>query len=89
MFEKLSLIHSLLPPVAGVLALFVGAVIVDLVAKRLLVGSVRAFAKRSSRTWDDALVEHNVFGRLVQVLPALIIYVGVTFVKASRSLCGM
>ena len=80
MFEKLSLIHSLLPPVAGVLALFVGAVIVDLVAKRLLVGSVRAFAKRSSRTWDDALVEHNVFGRLVQVLPALIIYVGVTFV---------
>tara|TARA_R110002049_G_scaffold25557_6_gene89655 strand:+ start:4998 stop:6251 length:1254 start_codon:yes stop_codon:yes gene_type:complete len=80
MFEKLSLIHALLPPVVGVLGLLVGAVIVDLVAKRLLVRSVRAFAERSSQTWDDALVEHNVFGRLVQVLPALILYVGVSFV---------
>ncbi len=80
MFEQLSSIHSLLPPVAGVLALLTGAVIVDLIAKRILVGTARAFAKRSSVTWDDALVTHNVFGRLVQVLPALIVFVGVLFV---------
>ena len=80
MFEQLGSIHSLLPPVAGVLALLTGAVIVDLIAKRILVGTVRAFAKRSSVTWDDALVAHNVFGRLVQVLPALIVFVGVLFV---------
>jgi miniconductance mechanosensitive channel len=41
---------------------------------------VRAFARRSSITWDDALVTHNVFGRLVQVVPALIVFVGVPFV---------
>ena len=80
MFEKLDSIHPLLPPVAGVLALLAGAVIINLIAKQILVGTVRAFAKRSSQTWDDALVTHNVFGRLVQVLPALIVFVGVPFV---------
>jgi len=80
MFEQLGSIHPLLPPVVGVLALLAGAVIIDLIAKRLLVGTVRKIAKRSSFTWDDALVTHNVFGRLVQVVPALIVFVGVSFV---------
>jgi len=80
MLEELDSIHPLLPPVAGILALLAGAFVVNLVAKRLLVGAVRALAKRSSVTWDDTLVEHNVFGRLVQVVPALVVFVGVTFV---------
>jgi len=80
MFEQLGSIHPLLPPVVGVLALLVGAVVINLIAKRVLVGTVRAFAKRSSFKWDDALVTHNVFGRLVQVVPALIVFVGVPFV---------
>ena len=62
------------------MSLNTSAVIVDLIAKQILVRSVRAVARRSSATWDDALVTHNVFGRLVQVLPALIVYVGVPFV---------
>ncbi|MCP5093639.1 MAG: mechanosensitive ion channel [Gammaproteobacteria bacterium] len=81
MFEQLGSIHPLLPPVVGVLALLAGAIIINLVAKRVLVGTVRAFAKRSSVTWDDALVTHNVFGRLVQVVPALIVFVGAPFVS--------
>jgi len=58
----------------------VGAVVINLIAKRLLVGTVRGFAKRTSSTWDDVLVAHNVFGRLVQVMPALIVFVGVPFI---------
>ena len=80
MLEQLGSIHPLLPTVVGVLALLAGAIIINLVAKRVLVGTVRAFAKRSSVTWDDALVTHNVFGRLVQVVPALIVFVGAPFV---------
>ena len=80
MFEALDTNHPLLPPFAGLLALLAGAVIINLIAKHILVATVRAFAKRSSVTWDDALVTHNVFGRLVQVLPALIVFVGVPFV---------
>ncbi len=80
MFEQMATIHPLLPPGVGLLALLAGAVIIDLISKRVLVRTVRAFAKRSNATWDDALVTHNVFGRLVQVVPALIIFVGVPFV---------
>ena len=80
MLEQLSSIHPLLPPIIGFLALLVGSVIVDLIAKRLLVGAVRAFAKRTSSTWDDVLVQYNAFGRLVQVLPALIVFAGVSFI---------
>ncbi len=80
MFEQLDTIHPFLPPGVGLLLLLVGAVIVDLIVKRVLVRTVRAIAKRSSASWDDALVRHNVFGRLVQVVPALIIFVGVLLV---------
>ncbi len=80
MLEQLGTIHPLLPPGVGLLALLAGAVIIDLIVKQVLVRTVRAFAQRSSITWDDALVTHNVFGRLVQVVPALIVYVGVPFV---------
>jgi len=80
MFEKLDSIHPLLPPIVGLLSLLAGAIIINLIAKHLLIGTVRALAKRSRSTWDDALVEHNVFGRLTQVVPALIFYVGVPFI---------
>ena len=80
MLEQLSSIHPYLPPVVGLLALLTGAVIIDLVAKRALIGIVRAFAERSKVRWDDTLVEHNVFGRLVQVVPALVVFAGVPFI---------
>ena len=80
MFEQLGTIHPLLPPGVGLLALVAGAVIIHLIAKRILVRAVRAFARRSRFSWDDALVAHNVFGRLAQVVPALIVFVGVPFV---------
>jgi len=80
MLEKLGAIHPLLPSAAGLLALLAVAIIIDLVVKQVMIRTVRAVAKRSSAAWDDTLVAHNVFGRLVQVVPALIIYVGVPFV---------
>ena len=80
MLDQLESIHPLLPPVVGVLALLVGAMIVNLLVKRLLLGVVRAFAARTSSTWDDALVSHNVFSHLAQVVPALIVFVGIPFV---------
>ena len=80
MFEQLTSVYPWLQPATGMLLLLLGAVIIDLTAKYFLLGAVRAFAKRTSATWDDALVEHNVIGRLVQVIPALIIFVGLPFV---------
>jgi miniconductance mechanosensitive channel len=80
MIDDLNAIHPLLPPVAGALVLLIAAVIADLVAKRIIVSTVQTVARRSSVTWDDALIEHNVIGRLVQILPGLIVFTGVQFV---------
>jgi miniconductance mechanosensitive channel len=80
MFEQLSTVHPVLPAVAGSLALLLIAILVDLVAKRMLLGVVRAVVTRTRFAWDDALVEQNVFGRLAQVVPALIIFYGIGLV---------
>jgi len=82
MFEQLGEFHPYLPPAAGLVALLAAAVIVDLIVKRIVVRVVRAIARRSSASWDDALVTHNVFGRFVQLVPALIVFVGVPLVPA-------
>lgn len=80
MLEQLSSIHPLLPPGLGLLALLIAALIVNLIVKHVLVRAVRAFAKRSKVSWDDMLVDHHVFSRLVQIVPALIVFVGVPFI---------
>ena len=80
MLEQLNSIHPLLPPAAGLLALLVAALVANLIAKRIILRVVTVLAERSSFDWDDVIVEHNVVGRLVQVIPALIVFVGLAFV---------
>jgi miniconductance mechanosensitive channel len=77
MLDQLSSIHPLLPVIAGSLILLLVAIFADLVAKRLLLVAIRAAATRTRSDWDDALVEHKVFGRLAQIIPAIIVYSGV------------
>jgi miniconductance mechanosensitive channel len=80
MIGELATIHPLLPTGAGLLVLLVVAILVDLIVKRILVRAVRVFAKRSSATWDDVLMTHGVLGRLVQIAPALLVFVFVPWV---------
>jgi miniconductance mechanosensitive channel len=80
MFERLTTVHPLLPSILGGLALLFTALVIDLFVKRILVRGAQAVAKRSSATWDDVLIDHNVFARLAQVVPGIIVYVGVPFV---------
>ncbi len=80
MIEQLSAVHPLLPAIAGSLVLLLVAILADLVAKRLLLVAVRAATARTQASWDDALVEHNVFGHLAQIVPVLIISYGIALV---------
>ena len=80
MIQQLESIHPLVPPAVGVVLLLTVALVVDLVAKRVLVRAAQRFAENSRVTWDDALVSHNVFGRLSQVLPALVVFLAIPFV---------
>lgn len=80
MIQQLESIHPLVPPAVGVVLLLTVALVVDVMAKRVLVRAARRFAENSRVTWDDALVSHNVFGRLSQVLPALVVFLAIPFV---------
>ncbi len=80
MLEELATIHPVLPAVVGSLILLLAALVGDLVAKRLLLAVVRMAVTRSRTDWDDALVQHNAFGRLAQIVPAAIVHAGVGLV---------
>ncbi len=84
MLDQLSSIHPLLPVVAGSLILLLVAILADLVAKRLLLVAIRAVATRTRSDWDDALVEHKVFARLAQIIPAIIVSGGIELVPDLR-----
>ena len=79
-FEKLSEIHPILPVVAGVIALLLVALIADIIAKHIILRAVRSVAGRTRGTWDDELVRFKVIGRLVGIIPALVVFSGIPFV---------
>ncbi len=56
---------------AGVILL---SVIVNYIAKKILLAVVKFYVKRSSTTWDDALLKRKVFQRLSHLAPAVVIY---------------
>jgi len=80
MLKQLTSIHPLLPATAGVAALLAVALLASVVSKRLLLWVTGVASRRTRSTWDDALVENNVFGRLAQLVPALIIHIGIAAV---------
>ncbi len=79
MFEQLQAIHPILPPTVGLGLLVVAAIAADLIVKRLLLRLLRRFAQSGVISWGNVLVEFNVFGRLAQVVPALVMFSGINF----------
>lgn len=53
-------------------ALIVLAVIVNWIAKKVILRAVQAVVKRTAMTWDDVMVESGVFTRLSHLAPALV-----------------
>jgi miniconductance mechanosensitive channel len=80
LFAQLALVNPLLPAFAGNALLVLSALLAYLIAKRILLFLVHQLAERSRTKWDDALVEQNVFGRLAQIVPALVIQQGIHLV---------
>ena len=80
MLNELSDINPLLPGIAVATGLLIVALVADLIAKRVILRAMRGIAKRTRSTWDDELIRHKVVNRLVQVIPALVIFSGITFV---------
>lgn len=57
---------------AAFLIMVLLAVIVNWVARRVIVRAVTALARRTATTWDDTLVETGFFTRLSHIAPALV-----------------
>lgn len=75
--NKLSASTEFNAPLAYVIAaslVLTLALAAHLIARRILLTTVRRLVKRSRTQWDDKMVEHNVFFRLSHLVPALVIY---------------
>ncbi len=48
--------------------------LVNYIARRVIVGLIAVFVKRTQTRWDDILFERNVFSRLSHLAPALVFY---------------
>ncbi len=67
-----------LAPLVGLFIVFVAALVIDFIARRVLLRVVRKAVEKSPFDWDDALVEQKVFQRLSHLAPALVIYFGLS-----------
>ncbi len=61
-----------------VLLLLVG--ITRILSHRYLLKTIVRFARNSPITWDELLVDHKVFHRLVAILPIVVLQYGIVFV---------
>jgi miniconductance mechanosensitive channel len=77
MIERLAQYHPLLPDLAVICILLFGAWAAYIFTSRILLVVLRTVAKRTSHTWDDALIENRVGAKLAQLVPVFIIYLGV------------
>jgi len=65
---------------AGLVTLLIVGIVANLIVKQQLIKLVMRIARRTRHQWDDLLLEHNVFGRLAQIVPALVVYFGVQWI---------
>ncbi len=75
--QALARIHPLLPESLAVVGLLCAVVLAHWLTNRYLVSAVRSYVGRTAHTWDDILVEHRVFARLAQLVPAYVVYLGI------------
>jgi miniconductance mechanosensitive channel len=75
--------HPVLGQLIGLAVLLAVSALSYFLARRLIVGTIRGFAARSAVHWDNALVDHQVFGRLSHVVPALVTFYGVELIPGA------
>ena len=72
--------YPLIATLVGIALLIIVALIADLIAKRQLLRLLRGLARRTRSTWDDALIDQQVFRRFAKIIPAVIVIYGAQWV---------
>lgn len=70
------IVHTL----GGLAVLLLAALLLHWLVRRRLVGLLSLLAGRTSQQWDDVVLEHGLLDRLVQAVPALVVYFGIAHV---------
>ncbi len=69
---------------SGVVVVAALAWLANLLAKRIILRVVTFWVARTATSWDDKLLQRNVFGRLSHLAPAIVIYLGLPLVLAAH-----
>ncbi len=56
------------------------SVMVDLIAKKILLSVIKEIVHKTKTNWDDILVERGLFDRLAHIAPVLIIYYSIPLI---------
>lgn len=76
----LAAIDPLLVPAAALAALLTGAWLISVASKFVLLRLFKRAAAATSAQWDDLLLKRKVVKRLIQILPAVVIFLGAPWV---------
>lgn len=60
--------------ISVVLAIIIISIIINFIAKKVILTILHRITKKTKNTWDDALMERKVFSKLSHLAPAIIIY---------------
>lgn len=58
----------------AIISIFILCLIVDLFTKKVILGILEGYIKRTTNKWDDILLKNKVFHRLGRILPILVVY---------------
>jgi len=72
--------QTFIEEVTGLLILIAVAVVIDLVAKRVILRIVKRLVEKSTARWDDLFASHGAFDRLAHLAPAIAVYYGIDLV---------
>ncbi|MFK7913337.1 MAG: mechanosensitive ion channel family protein [Pseudomonadales bacterium] len=76
----LQTVHPLLVPAAGLMALLIGAWLISIISKFVILRVFRRAAGLTKAHWDDLLLKRKVIKRMVQILPAVVVFLGAPWV---------
>ncbi len=63
-----------------VLIIIVVSLIAEIIARRIILGFVKSYVKRSRNTYDDVFLEKKVFQSLAHIIPAAIIWYSIPLI---------
>jgi miniconductance mechanosensitive channel len=83
-------IAELLGLLGAGLYLLILALLANWVAKRFIAGVIHPVIRRTSISWDDLLIEHNVIVRFSHIVPAAILhFLAPTLFETTPRIAGM